>query len=183
MNKKHNWMTRERWANSRRHLHYDECDDLPFARRISELASTTEIAEIVGELKRNYKEYGRALRAGNIAAGSLLQQKGETNSGWYTNRYRNMTDAEKDLVRACHVPRECRAAINRALKEIGYGTIPANIIDLGPVPLLEDILKRRDANWRAVTEAAAAKKALTPIDDEAWEAELERRRRLEAQGF
>jgi hypothetical protein len=72
----HDWSDRAQWTQEQRTPYADSTPD--YHRRVSELASPEELAEIVAELGHHYQDLGRQLRVAKRSAPLLDQQKGET---------------------------------------------------------------------------------------------------------
>jgi hypothetical protein len=87
--------------------------------------------------------------------------------------------SEADRARRLDDCRYRRHDIRRVLREtLDAGLVPWRVNDIG----LDDVpssfallVERYRAGWAAAEEAYAAEIAATPVDDAAWQAELERR--------
>ena len=73
-----------------------------------------------------------------------------------------------------------RRCINRGLKLIESGNLPFCLEDMaGAQDLLAPFHARSEAAWDEFCKRTAEEIAQTPIDDEAWNRELERRAKIE----
>ena len=74
---------------------------------------------------------------------------------------------------------ETRKAINAALSLLAKDRLPWRRQEGGALPEVADLLSRYKAACEAADEAWRVEAASRPIDDEAWERELRRRREIE----
>jgi hypothetical protein len=111
----HDWPDRAQWTQEQRTPYAHSTPD--FHRRVSELASPEEIAEIVAELQHHYQDLGRQLRVAKRSAPLLDQQKGETRAAWY-GRWKALPRERQELYSVIHEARDKRHRINRIVKAI-----------------------------------------------------------------
>ena len=174
MTAKYNWPSREEWAYRRQHPPYEHYPENPVGRRLSDFATAEEIATLLFDLKVMWHEKGRAMAKAKAAAGPLARQPGETR-GAYRRRWCNeMTEAEQNISSEPERLRDARQRIKILANPAGHEWLYEQAID-------HPLLKEFQARWRqAYDEAMQAwldERAKTPVDDEAWEAELRRRAR------
>jgi hypothetical protein len=174
-----NWSSREEWAKRQRTVYADQDNPLPASSRLEDYASPYEIEEAITELKTHWKVCGREMAAAKAAAGSLAQQPHETALA-FVQRYLTMDEASQDLAMApenlCHE----RKKINKAIRELRDGELPSGWrLVSSSSPALGKIWDRWEAAAHAANNAWVEQVANTPIDDAAWEEELERRAELE----
>jgi hypothetical protein len=152
----------------------------PATRRLSAYATVEEITIVITALKEMIREARRAERMANIALGPLGRQRGEGQRAYNRRVWREMSNAEREIVIAGHAP-VWSGELKPILDELREGIAPWHWPICGGAvpPLLDEIIARyrtaereADETWRKQVEA-------TPIDDAAWEKESERRRQLE----
>jgi|GEM_PF-1154856 hypothetical protein len=156
MTEKRNWPTREEWARNRTTLYADQAPGLDHTLKAH--ASEAEIREAISALENLWRDLGRQMR----------------NPASKQPRSHFLEDTDY---------RECqfrRKAINRMLKEMRDGWLPVqgNVDEALRemfAPFYVRQWKKRDADL----EKAQREKAATPVDDAAWEKELEWRRKSE----
>jgi len=130
------------------------------------------------ELEEKWRALGRELRAANRVLGPLCRQPGETQSA-YIARYLAMSDEDQTRLAESGSLQHERREIRKWLREMAEGYVPM-IKQFDEAPSLPVIIKERYwAAWETAKEALEAKIAQTPIDDEAWAAELRRRAQIE----
>jgi hypothetical protein len=88
-----------------------------------------------------------------------------------------MSEADQELAMRPETLRCDRRVTRETIAAIDAGLVPEH--HGIRVPLLDEIFARYDAARRAADEAWAVEVARRPIDDAAWERELERRRKYE----
>ena len=150
-----NWPSREEWAERHRTAYFT--NDRPHrhtaSNDLSLYACPEEVEGAIAALKKLWSDYGKQLKAeGDI-------------SPWLRDR---------------------RTGINMVIKELrngsvheraGLGRIPLQI--LRAIPEYDTIVKRYEAAAQAGDEKYIAECAAIPVDDAAWENELERRAKIE----
>jgi hypothetical protein len=94
-----------------------------------------------------------------------------------------MTEAERDLMKPIGLCQQHRQEINKALKDLRKGHIPWDGWRTPQLPELETIQARRRVAVDAARDELRRKIEATPIDDEAWEAELRWRHELALSNF
>jgi hypothetical protein len=167
----YNWPTREEWARSRQHPYWDSDTGCPFADRIghrlSDYATPQEVAALIAALKDLYRELGREMREMREATKQLPEAEQETS--WA----------------ASWAPECCksdRRQINELLGCIGRDEIPHRArggLDGKPAELVAPFIKLYDAVREAAREQWEEECLQIPIDDAAWEEELQRRQEVE----
>jgi hypothetical protein len=152
-----NWPSREEWAKRRTTYYGDHDGNVVCSRRLADYATPGEAAAARQALLELWRSLGREMREAKAAAGS-----------------------EADRARRLDDCRYRRHTIRRVLREtLDAGLVPWRVNDIGS---LDDVpssfallVERYRAGWDAAEEAYAAEIATTPVDDAAWQAELERR--------
>ena len=146
------WPTREQWAERTRSAYWDGDSPHPYqaSREVSRYASAEEIAVAIIALKKLWADYSRQIKA---------------------------ADDPWDL-------RIQRSGINLAIKQLRNGSVPgySGLIPwarLRALPALETILARYEAAVKAGDEKYIAECAARPVDDAAWQNELERRAEID----
>jgi hypothetical protein len=172
--KTHTWPSREEWARVQRTPYADLFDGLGFSRWAGDYAPPGEINAVVTELKELYADEGSKLRTAKLAAGPLIRQPGETKTA-HIRRYFAMSETDRSRLFPVHTHEQRRQDINTAIKALRNDTLPAHRSWDG----VEAILAPLESRWRAAHAAAceARRKEIqaTPIDDAAWERELQHR--------
>jgi hypothetical protein len=180
------WSTREEWAYRIQHPYWDYETGCPFADKyghcLSDYATPHEVAVLTAELKSLYRELGRKLREAKLRAGLLLQQPGESNASWY-ERFRALSKADKERASAPLELQRDRRQINDLLKRIADDAIPHST-KFGTVwgkagELVAPFAQRYDAAFKAAHEQWEQECLQIPVDDAAWEKELQRREEIE----
>jgi hypothetical protein len=145
------WPSREEWAEERRTPYYDHFENL-ITNDINAYASPEEIAAALAALREIWCRYGRQMKAA---------QSGSKDEYWYRRRLIN--------------------EVRKSLCEGRYHSYVDWVLqrENGDVPALAVIKKRYDAAKAAAEQKVHEDVAATPIDDAAWEEELQRRRGLD----
>ena len=141
-----------------------------------------EVASVVSMLKKTRRDHGRRMQAARERAGSLAQQHGET-LRQFDKRYLAMSDAERELAGEASHFQSMRRDINEIIATLQNNAAvpwPLPHGDYQP-PLLLEIAARYEAASKAADERYIAEVAARPVDDAAWQQELERRRHFEDQ--
>jgi hypothetical protein len=187
---KHNqWPTREEWAESQRAFYYDRFEDLDFDRQLSAHATTQEVDVAIRALRTLWKAKGVHLRELCVPK-ELHQQRGESGHSYYA-RQKLMTSEEQDLLYNYFCHQGERRVINETIKALLDNEVPSQcryIERSGFQDSRDYILEDAEVDkaWRTIAvryvaarEAAEEKRRqeilATPIDDAAWEEELQRR--------
>jgi hypothetical protein len=182
MTTEYNWPSREEWAIRQRTAFAEETPYIP--PKVTDYASDAEeINEAIFELKARWKVCGQEMAAAKRAARELAHQPDETGTQ-YVRRYYAMTEAEQEL---SYRPKKCRAErnlINEVIRALQQGELhwrARNVLSCSPI--LSRIWERYEAALQRASEARIEEIANTPIDDAAWEKELERRAEFENPGI
>jgi hypothetical protein len=166
MSKQYNWPSREEWADRRRHPYWD-CEtgcpfDDKFKHRLSDYATREEITALVTALNNLYRDKGRELRVANQRA----KERGlpKESRSWELQ--------------------EERHSINKTLAHIredgSASFLSPRVRDFAEAKaLLEPFQERYDAAYKAAEAQWERECEQIPVDDAAWEQELERRRQLD----
>jgi hypothetical protein len=176
----HKWPSREEWAQRRRTFYYDSnMHPCPATRRLSAYATDEEIATVLAELKAMLGRARRAERAANAALGPLGRQRGESKRA-YDRRFHVMSREEQDIIIAGST-RVWPASLKEVLEELQQDVVPRPWATSGIAmpPLFDRIIARYVAAEKEADETWRRRVKATPIDDAAWERELERRRQDE----
>jgi hypothetical protein len=157
------WPTREEWAEQRRTLYADQCEDIGWIDKLTELATPSEIAEAIHALEQMWRDMGRQMKTASR----------EQHAGF------------EDFARECSDYTELRSErqiVNRALKLMRNGQLPILADEGGMITnkLFPHMHARMKQLHEEAIERRAQEKAQTPIDDDAWAKELEWRRKIEA---
>jgi hypothetical protein len=173
----YNWPSREEWAIRKRTAYDDDAPSVSDA--VAHYASPAEIEQVIADLKARWKECGREMTTAKKAAGSLAKQPTETEIA-YVQRYYTMTEAEQDLSQRPEDFRRERKLINEVIRKLRDGELCWRAQKVSSVsPTLCTILDRRHAEGKRIFNEWAARVANTPIDDAAWEQQLEWRKEME----
>ena len=148
---KHNWPTREQWAENRRALYEGPGSDW----RLSQHASEVEIAAAIAACENLWRDLGRQMKTASKEPRSKFK-----------------FDTEYDELRSR------RKIINIALKKMRDDTLPYDV-DEALTEMFAPFYERQHRKREADTEAARREKEATPIDDAAWERELQQRKKSE----
>jgi len=149
------WPTREQWEIEHRQFYLDECDDI-VTRKASAYATPEEVEALIVELREQWKQYGRELRAipvedrppkGKWWAG-LLDDTPEGNAAYNAARARYEPSLELE---------DRRRRINRAIKDLRNDWIPLPMYRGGN--FCTWLVDRYEAARDQAIEAAAAKRA------------------------
>jgi len=151
--------TRGEWAIARRTLYADDACDVQAAVSRSPLdhATPEEIAETLAALAEGRRRAHRDLRAA----------RSDTDAG----------DSE-DVA----LLQEVHRRYGRAIKSLRDDQVPQEKADGGDLPEVQPLLERYQAAVSAAIGAARREVESCPIDDAAWNKELERRRRVVRNG-
>ena len=181
------WPSRERWAYPSNTPYWDSDTGCPYAdkygHRLSDYATPHEVAVLTAELKNLYRELGRELRAVNLRIKpSDRQQRGEGHAAWY-RRFRQLPPEDQELFNEAANLKSDRQQINDLLKRIADDAIPdftrgGSVIGR-PAELVAPFLERYDAAFKAAREQWEQECLQIPVDDAAWEKELEWRAGIE----
>ena len=184
---KYNWPSREQWAERRQHRYWDCETSCPFAdkysHRLSAYATVEEIAALTTALKDLYRELGRQGRALGSRVKPLQQQRGEGQKAWY-QRFKQMSSEDRETFDAAATLQTERSTINDVLEQINNDGIPKRVRHASYVPglanpLVAPFVARYDAAAQAAEEQWKQECLQTPIDDAAWEEELQQRKQME----
>jgi hypothetical protein len=173
---KKTWPSREEWAKNTRSCAGENPN--PASQRLSEYASPAEVELMVGALKQSYRDLGRRLAEAKAAAGAGCRRPSETNKE-YSRRRDLMSDHERSLVGEVVEAQRQRGRITQTLKLIARDELPLIWDEGGGRVELATATARYEAASRAAEQAWRDEVAHRPIDDPAWEGELQRRARIE----
>jgi hypothetical protein len=187
------WPTREEWAESQRAFYHDRFEDLEFDRQLSAYASDQEIDVAVRALRALWKVKGVRLLALCVPKG-FQQQRGETQRSYYV-RINAMTSEERELLENYLCYQGERRRIKKIIKTLldnevppqcrwvessGYSECTDGIPEEAEVDKALGAIAVRYVGARAAAEEKRKQEILaTPIDDAAWEKELQRRESIE----
>jgi hypothetical protein len=181
----YNWCSRDEWAERTRSVYSDMTEGMDFGpSAVSSYASPEEIEQAIFELQCQWSRCGFEMRIAKKKAGPLAQQPGETGIAYY-QRYCTMSEAEQDLSYAPERLRAERKAINKVIRGLRDDELVSEAsqgIYRGIMECSEALIVIRD-RWDVLFKQDYDKFvemiANRPIDDAAWEEELQRRRDLE----
>jgi hypothetical protein len=193
MKQPYEWPSREQWAEQHQHPYPDwiEGGRCPYAdkysHRLSDYATSEEVAALTTALKNLYRDLGRKLQAANLCIKtSDQQQRGEGHAAWY-RRFRELPPEDQEsLIEAGHL-RSQRSEINDLLARIRNNEIPnrtrcSNYVPEKPGELVAPINARYNAARKTAADAYDREYAAQhPADDAAWEKELRRRAAIDRQ--
>jgi hypothetical protein len=177
------WPSRERWAELRHNIY--DTDGVHCSGALVDYTTTEELVTLRQALKERYRELGRELKQIKSALGPLAQQPRES-VFVYWRRARRVTGENGDRIMDAEKRRRDRQTINDVQRALERGEVPSHTSNYCflcgiPSPLLTALRERYHAALSAAIDAyRAAHVARTPIDDAAWQQELERRARIEA---
>lgn len=182
-----NWPPHEEWAKRRRACYGGDPVYTPDPKA-ADYASPAEIEQAIAELKSRWKQAGHDMAAAKQAAAALAKQPGETELA-YVQRCLRMHKAEGEPAWGPRGFQHERKLLNLIIAGLRDGKLnnTARSIDMigylhkaAPVvPTLRMIVERRDAAWQKEYDEEVERIAKTPIDDDAWEAELKWRQEME----
>jgi hypothetical protein len=164
------WPSREEWAIQRRTLYLDEMSDISVPGEWSLYASPEETAKLIEAFKEDYKAKGKQMRVLPDA-----RKNGEMRA---RVRTAEITDEEMERL---NLQRD-RQRINRAIKLISKNRMPRLYDEGRYLKLVAPFIERYDKARDEAVEQATARRAQTPIDDAAWEAELRWRASFDKDG-
>ena len=171
------WPTREEWARNRTTVGPGAGNPNPASGRLSDYATPEDTAALVVALKAEWRAQDERMREAKNRIGPLARRPGETSAA-YERRCMAMTKADQERVDQVEGLRLEQHTINIVLDEIARDVVPWR--DAGclvaKVPLLATIIARYEAACEVASEVWHREVAATPVDDAAWEQELERRR-------
>jgi hypothetical protein len=176
------WPTRDEWAYSRQHPYWNWNSGCPFLHkfkhRLSDYATQEEIAGVIAAVKAARLQARRAEFEAHQSLGPLGRQKGESERA-YGRRFSTMSHENQntilDRLPFSPYPHE----ITEALKILQCDNIPRRLPFIEKLPTLFAIIARYEAAFEAAQAEWQRGCEQTPIDDAAWERELERRRKME----
>jgi hypothetical protein len=177
-----NWPSREEWADRRRHPYWDGETGCPFAdkfgHRLSDYATTEEIAALIATLKNLYRDMGREMRT----AKQLAAERGLP-SDWLS--FRHLPEAEQEIAARPETLKYERHDINRLLAVIrddAYDAFPPQFGYSGDAAraLMQPFVDRHDAAFKTALAEWEREREQISVDDAAWAEELERRRDIDA---
>jgi hypothetical protein len=146
-----NWPSREQWAKERRTPYYDRFPDT--SDSLAEYATPEEIAALKAALGERWNHLGTKIR--------------ELGG-------RDASDVTRNL-------QSDRSSIKWALKIIDEGGLPCQLETFsGAKDIFAPFHERYGASEIELRERTLREIEQTPIDDNAWNAELKRRARVEA---
>ena len=169
------WPSREEWAEGRRTPYSDNCPRA--SETLSLYATPDEVQAIITGLKRSYSASGHQMRQMKTAYPDLITRLCDSRG---CGGFLRLSDDEQKCVEPFMHARWNRKEINRALKMIAKDDLPMCEEDGGHLPEFAEVLARYEKANAAVVAAWQEKIAQSPIDDAAWEAELDWRRRVDA---
>jgi hypothetical protein len=155
-------------------------EDLKYSHHASSYTTPEEIEAIIAALRQAWKDLAGDLARAKQEAGVLCQRNDETKTQ-YLGRYFAMTEPEKERAEQVACIEDRRRGINRAIKMLRADEIPGpqRTDQGGNEPPLASLLANFDAAHSEAYRQRERQIEATPIDDAAWEQELERRRRIE----
>jgi hypothetical protein len=174
----HNWPLREEWAYRQQHPYWDYETGCPFVdkykHRLSDYATEEEIATLIAALKNLWREKGREMRVAKLQAA----ERGLSERDWY-----HLPEGEeKEIAIRPGLLQSERKSINALLAKIRHGGISFIRYNSGCEEATE-LLRPFNERFNAAYEAAEAEWKYEclqiPVDDAAWEKELQRRQKWE----
>ncbi len=177
------WPSREEWAVGRRTFYADEvADAVHVSEKPEAYGSPEEVQAVLAEAKSLWAEMGRELKTLGPAISDA-----EWRRLW---REAGSREAKRALEGGGIGRRIClrydRSRLNLdIIKQLSKGWLPlGNDFGFASVdkrlPVLAELQRRYRAAWDEALEAKEREYAARPIDDEAWEKELQRRANIEA---
>ena len=174
--RKHEWPSREKWAEHRRATYWDKFDDLPVSTRASSYATQAEIDAAIDALRQEWKSLLADLKKANQRAGSLLDG---TKAERYF-RWRDASERDQELINAVQDIQTRRRELNCALKLLREDRIPRSLDEGFLLPAVAFFKARYDEAYEKAHQQREREILATPIDDAAWEEELAFRRKIES---
>jgi hypothetical protein len=182
---KHNWPTREQWADMRQHPYWDSETGCPFSDRyshhLSDYATPEEIDAAIDALENLWRQYGRKMRELKLKGSPLHRQPDEKQSA-FLHRFCAMSKADMDVACEPDMLRAYRRNIKMALAMLREDCV-ADLwaCDVGDArAIIAPFIERYKAAFAAARNEWNREMAQTPVDDAAWEKELRRRKQIEA---
>jgi hypothetical protein len=168
-----NWPTREEWAKQHRST-AGWSKPNPAKKQASLYATADEIAAIVTALKQSYNAHGRKLWEAKEACPDLVAQVEAARKAKEPLRW---SDEDRARYRPVYDAEDVRRTINAAVKVLTkHDRVPYLWQEGRDLPELAELVSRYEAACEPADEAWRAEVAQRPIDDAAWEKELQRRR-------
>jgi hypothetical protein len=180
--------TREEWAENRL-CHYLEWGDaeggsyryVEVSQEVSAYLNPQELAALIASLKQQRDERVRKEKEAKQKYPHLFQQKGETESAWMKRCY-SLSNADQELHYELLAFSYRRKQIDQAIKHLLQDEIPRYIEEGGHLAEIKMIQDRQDEAEKRKEERLRAKAAIDfPVDDAAWEQELEMRQQKECE--
>lgn len=164
------WPSREEWAKTQQTYYWD--DYIPVSNRVRDYASDDELAAAVEELRSRIKLLDAQVREAKKVVGHLVQQKGETKMA-YCRRWMAMTEEEQDKQASWDRPRDHARDLRGVLRALADGDLPRSSGDGLKAEVFGERYQQAVREYHDEQRRIYAER---PIDDEAWERELQRRR-------
>lgn len=168
--------TREDWTENRLSYYLDhECLDIPLDTGPTALVGVEEFWLLVERLEYERRDLMRKQKEAKKKHSHLFRQKGEIGSEW-VKRWCAMSRADQDQASELDTRRR-QQELFQAIKVLKAGGIPDHGDEGGFLDLIKPLQKLRDEaveTWRQRIRAKAATDF--PVDDAAWETEVESRK-------
>jgi hypothetical protein len=162
---RYQYPTRDEWAKERRTPYYDRFPDTPAL--LAEYATPEEIAALKIGLRERWRELGQKLRE--------FPAKAEPESR--EERLRTFAGGERSERVRIH---DSRSSINAAIETIENGELPLYLENYsGSKDIFVPFHARYEAAKAELYERTLREIEQTPVDDDAWAAELKRREYVE----
>jgi hypothetical protein len=177
----HEWPTRDEWAKRMRTPYFDRIE-VRISDAASDYATQAEIQAEIDRLHAEWCELGRELKRTPKTPMDELSPKQRFALHQRSGDNRNFFDRD-DIWTARDAIRERRKKVNGALRDLRAGNVPlgnGRYQGQKECPLLYE---RWSAARRAAYQRREAEIRATPIDDEAWAKELERRKLIEQRKY
>jgi hypothetical protein len=177
---------REDWAESRltQYMEWGENDGqsyryAPVSQKVSDYLSPKEVAALIASLKQQRLDLQKKRREAKKQFPDFFQRKGETGGQWIQRFYDQMTEAERQQVGEFDTE-PAEQAMFRAVKRLEQNTWSTYGNEGGYLPEIEKLEALRDAAQERKEAELRAKAAIDyPVDDAAWEIEIESRKEKE----
>lgn len=178
--------SREEWTENRlcHYMAWGDNDGMgyryaPVSKKVSDYVSPAELGALIASLQNQYRELGRQGKEIRKQHPERFRQKGETATA-FAHRYYALPEQERWEYVDDHSG--TRQQIFQAIKILKADAIPRYGHEGGYLPEIEKLEALRDAAQEKREAELRAKAAIDfPVDDAAWELEVEYRKAKEAE--
>lgn len=185
----HQWPDREEWARRRRTVYTDDVANVrdQVSQHLPDYATAEQVDAAITELRTYWRQLGKDVRAANAAARNAFPRWGDWRgdpAGYLDDMKALDAEAQSTLERADELAQH-RKDVNGQIRDLAAGFLPRRTrwirtsTPVGASPVLAGIVGRYHASQAAAEAAFVERIRTAPIDDAAWQKELEKRAELE----